>query len=59
MGGQMRKKVLTRDCTGCDFCQMTESNKLECTWGKSKVQKILESPKRKTGYPKCNLIKVE
>jgi hypothetical protein len=55
----MRKKVLTRHCTGCDFCKMNERNQTYCDWGNSKVQKILKSPKRKGGYPECRLIKGE
>ena len=55
----MRKKVLTRNCTGCNDCMMNENNQLYCDWGISKTQKILVSPKRKNGYPACKLLRTE
>ena len=55
----MRRKVLTKSCNGCDDCKMNERNQLYCDWGNGKDIKILESPKRKGGYPDCNLIKGE
>ena len=55
----MRKKVLTQSCSGCDACKMSDNNLMYCDWGDSKVKKILIPPKRKGGYPKCNLIKGE
>lgn len=53
----MRKKVLTQHCNGCDDCKMDSSNRLYCDWGNSTTRKILLHPKRKGGYPKCNLLK--
>lgn len=50
-----RKKVLTQSCGGCDFCKIDDSNRVHCTWGKSKAIKVLGTPKRKGGYPECNL----
>jgi hypothetical protein len=52
----MRKKVLTKQCNGCDDCKMNERNQLYCDFGNSKDQKILLTPKRKSGYPPCKLI---
>jgi hypothetical protein len=52
----MRKKVLTQQCNACDDCKMNGNNQLYCDWGEGKGVKILLPPKRKKGYPKCNLI---
>ncbi len=52
----MRKKVLTKHCNACDDCKMNDRNQLYCSWGDGKDIKILEKPKRKGGYPDCNLV---
>jgi hypothetical protein len=53
----MRQKTLTKQCDSCSFCIMNDKNQLCCGWGNSKSIKILNTPKRKKGYPECNLIK--
>jgi len=53
----MRQKTLTKQCDSCNFCIMNERNQLCCTWGHGKFIKVLNTPKRKKGYPNCNLIK--
>ena len=52
----MRKKVLTVQCTNCEYCKMSDNNQLYCDWGVGKDIKILNEPKRKKGRPKCNLV---
>ena len=53
----MRNKTLTKQCDSCNFCIMNDKNHLCCSWGNSKSIKILNTPKRKKGYPECKLIK--
>lgn len=52
----MRKKVLTIQCTNCNYCKMNNNNQLYCDWGVGKDIKILGNPKRKSGYPSCRLM---
>jgi hypothetical protein len=50
----MRKKVITIDCNGCDFCSVNDNSKFICGWGEGK--KIMNPPKGKK-IIRCNLIR--
>lgn len=53
----MRKKTITIDCGGCDFCTVDDSKEFQCSWGDGKPKRM-QSPKGKKTIT-CNLIKKE
>jgi len=50
----MRKKVLTIDCNGCEFCFVDGFSNFMCKWGQGK--KIMVPPKGKK-IIRCNLMR--
>jgi len=43
----IRKKIITRECPSCNDLSIDDDSNFRCNWGKSKVPKILLSPKGK------------
>lgn len=52
----MRKKVITNDCSSCDYMKINHKEQMTCSWGTGNTIKILETQKGKKPLT-CNLKK--